>query len=271
MLRCMTYADVNGIRLHYIDEGPRDAPVIVLGHGLLFSTWMWHNQVEALKGEFRCIALDWRGQGRTPASADGKADMDSLTDDLVGLIDHLGLEKVHYAGLSMGGFVGLRFAARYPERVRSLILLDTSAGPEDSEKIPQYRLLAKVYRILGIGAVRSKVEPIMFDPSLVASGGSKALSDPWIAQLKKVKRAGMVRAILGVTDRPSVEHELGNIQAPTLIVVGEHDVATPVAKSEKLAAGITNSRLEIIPGCGHLSTLEKPEIVNELMVNFLAE
>ena len=165
----MPLAEVNGIRFHHTDTGPPpgrpDAETIVFGHGLLFSGWMFEPQVEALREEYRCVTVDWRGQGGTPpvAGSDGYvADMDSLLGDLVALLDHLELPAVHYVGLSMGGFVGMRLAARHPERVRTLTLLDTSAGPEDPEKVKQYRLLATVYRWLGFGPVRGKVEPIIF-------------------------------------------------------------------------------------------------------------
>ena len=265
----MPHAAVNGISFHYTDEGPRDAPALVLGHGLLFSGWMFHPQVAALKDRFRCITVDWRGQGHTPEAPDSKADMDSLTDDLVALLDHLGLGAVHYGGLSMGGFVGMRLAARHPERVLSLILLDTSAGPEDPEKVSQYRLLAKVYRVLGIAPVRGKVEPLMFSPSVVASGASKAIAEEWMGQLKKVPRSGMTKAIRGVTDREPIVDEIGSITAPTLVIVGADDTATPLAKAEVIAATIPGAQLEVVPDAGHSSTIEQPEAVTRLMSDFL--
>jgi pimeloyl-ACP methyl ester carboxylesterase len=268
----MPHADVNGISFHYTDTGEpfAGAPTLVMGHGLLFSGWMFHPQVAALRDRYRCITVDWRGQGDTPAAPDGRADMDTLTADLVALLDHLGLDAVHYAGLSMGGFVGMRLAARHPERVRSLVLLDTSAGPEDPEKIARYRLLARVYRWFGIGAVRSKVEPIMFGPHLLTSPRKDEVVGPWVAKLRTVARPGMRTAILGVTDREPVAPELSRITAPTLVVVGADDVATPVAKSEAIVAGIPGARLEVVPDAGHSSTIEQPEAVTGLMEQFLA-
>lgn len=271
----MPLADVNGIRFHHTDTGPPpgrpDAPALVMGHGLLFSGWMYHPQVDALRDEYRCITVDWRGQGDTPAAPDLAADMDSLTDDLVALLDHLGLDAVHYAGLSMGGFVGMRLAARHPERVRSLVLLDTSAGPEDPEKVSKYRQLALIYRWLGMGPVRKKVEPIMFGSTTLASDRRDAVVEPWFAKLRTVDRKGMRAAILGVTDRAPIIEELARITAPTLVVVGEEDVATPVEKSETIVAGIPGSRLEIVHAAGHSSTIEQPEAVTTLMREFLAE
>lgn len=271
----MPLADVNGIRFHHTDTGPPpgrpDAPALVMGHGLLFSGWMFHPQVAALREDYRCITVDWRGQGETPPAGDLVADMDTLTDDLVSLLDHLGLDRVHYAGLSMGGFVGMRLAARHPERVRSLVLLDTSAGPEDPEKVARYRQLALVYRWLGMGPVRKRVEPIMFGPTTLASSRRAEVVDPWFATLRTVDRKGMRAAIGGVTDRDAVDGELGRIVAPTLVIVGEEDVATPVAKAEAIVAGIDGSRLEVVPDAGHSSTIEQPEVVTALVREFLAE
>lgn len=267
------HANVNGISFHHTDTGEPfpGAPTLVMGHGLLFSGWMFHPQVAALRDRYRCITVDWRGQGDTPASADGVADMDTLLADLVALLDHLGLESVHYAGLSMGGFVGMRLAARHPERVRSLVLLDTSAGPEDPEKVSQYKLLARIYRWFGMGPVRSKVEPLMFGPHLLASSRRDEVVGPWMAKLAQVDRRGMRAAILGVTDREPIAPELSRITAPTLIVVGADDAATPVAKSEAIVAGIPGARLEVVPDSGHSATLEQPEAVTRLVEEFLAQ
>lgn len=267
----MPHAAVNGISFHHTDTGApfAGAPTLVMGHGLLFSGWMFHPQVAALRDRYRCITVDWRGQGDTPAAPDGRADMEALTDDLVALLDHLGLGSVHYAGLSMGGFVGMRLAARHPERVRSLVLLDTSAGPEDADKVTQYRLLARVYRWFGIGPVRSKVEPIMFGPHLLGSSRKDEVVGPWLQKLRSVDRPGMRSAILGVTDREPVEPELSRITAPTLVIVGADDVATPVAEAEAIAARITGARLAVVPDAGHSSTIEQPEAVTTLIDDFL--
>lgn len=269
----MPHADVNGISFHFTDSGEpfAGAPTLVMGHGLLFSGWMFHPQVEALQDRYRCITVDWRGQGDTPPSSSYQADMDSLTSDLVALLDHLGLESVHYAGLSMGGFVGMRLAARHPQRVRSLVLLDTSAGPEDPEKIRKYRLLAQVYRLVGMGPLRSQVEPIMFGPHVLASAQKASVVDPWAQKLSTVDRKGLRAAILGVTDRAAILPELSRITAATLVIVGADDVATPVAKSEAIVAAIPGARLEVVPDAGHSSTIEQPEAVTALMERFLAE
>lgn len=269
----MTLVHVNGINLNIHDtgypDGKPDAPVLVLGHGLLFSTTMWRHQVAVLKDTYRCVAVDWRGQGRTPATPGGY-DMDTLYADLVALIEHLDVGPVHYAGLSMGGFVGQRLAARRPDLVRSLVLIDTSAGPEDPAKISKYRLLATIYGLVGLRPLRGQVAPIMFTPAFLETAEGEATVATWSAEVATQNRTGVKKAIRGVTDRLPVADEIGSISAPTLVIVGSEDVATPVAKAEAIAGSIPGSRLEVLAGVGHVSTLEDPARINALMADFLA-
>jgi 3-oxoadipate enol-lactonase len=268
----MTLVAVNGIQLNITDTGvPTNnptAPVLVLGHGLLFGTSMWRHQIEALRADYRCVAVDWRGQGATPPTEAGY-DMDTLYADLVALIEHLDVGPVHYAGLSMGGFVGLRLAARRPDLVRSLILIDTSAGPEDPDKISKYRLMANVYGILGFRPLRSQVSPIMFTRGWLKTPAGKESERSWITELLPQNRKGVKNAIRGVTDRLPVDDELGSITAPTLVIVGSDDSATPVDKAESIARGIKDSRLDVLTGVGHVSALEDPDRVSALMREFL--
>jgi 3-oxoadipate enol-lactonase len=195
---------VNGAQV-FIDDTATpadrpDAPTIVFGHGLLMSGRMFATQVERLRPRFRCVTIDWRGQGRSPAAEHGY-DMDTLTRDAVAVIERLDAGAVHYVGLSMGGFVGMRLAARHPALLRSLVLLNTSAGPEDPAKVGRYRLLARVYGVVGVGPLRSQVEPILFGPTYRADPATKRQRDEWVAQVGAVKRSGMKKAIYGVTDR----------------------------------------------------------------------
>jgi pimeloyl-ACP methyl ester carboxylesterase len=269
----MPLLSVNGAQVNITDSGAPpgrpDAPTVVMGHGLLFSTSMWRHQTEALRSTYRCVAVDWRGQGGTPPGAGGY-DMDSLYDDLVGVIEHLGVGPVHYAGLSMGGFVGQRLAARRPDLVRSLTLVDTSAGPEDPEKISRYRLLATIYGLVGMRPLLGQVAPIMFSPAFLATPEGKATVNTWVSELRRQDRRGTKSAIRGVTDRLPILDEIPRITAPTQVVVGSADVATPVAKAEAIVAAVPGARLEILPGVGHVSTLEAPGAVTDVLAGFLA-
>lgn len=268
----MGLVSVNGIQLNISDSGVPpgnpDAPVLVMGHGLLFSTSMWRHQIEVLRSSYRCIAIDWRGQGGTPPAA--AYDMDSLYADTVALVEHLDVGPVHYLGLSMGGFVGQRLAARRPDLVRTLTLIDTSAGPEDPEKVKKYRLLAAVYGIFGFKPLLGQVAPIMFSPSYLETDAGRRTVETWVGELAPLNRKGVKGAIRGVTDRHPIEPEISAITAPTLIIVGSEDVATPVAKAKVIRDRITGSRLEVLGGVGHVSTLEDPARVNQLVSEFLA-
>jgi pimeloyl-ACP methyl ester carboxylesterase len=171
----------------------------------------------------------------------------------------------------MGGFVGMRLASRQPQLIKSLMLLETTADPEPAENVGRYRLLNLVARWFGLGLVVNQVMPIMF--------GQKFLTDPTRAELRQVMRKrirqnhrlGITRAVTGVVERASIYEELGKIQAPTLIVVGDQDVATIPAKSERIQAQIAGSRLVIIPGAGHTATVEEPVAINQALMAFLAE
>jgi pimeloyl-ACP methyl ester carboxylesterase len=268
----MPLIEVNGARVYIEDTGAPvgrpDAPAIVFGHGLLFSGRMYAAQVARLKDRYRCVTIDWRGQGRSPGSSGG-ADMDTLFDDAVAIIEGLSAGPVHYVGLSMGGFVGIRLGARRPDLLRSLSLLDTSSGPEDPENVSKYRLLAKVYRVVGMRPVASQVKPIMFGKTYLASEAGKAGVKDFLESLGQVKRAGMVTAILGVTDRQPVFDELPRIHTPTLVVVGAEDVATPVDKAETIVEAIAGARLEIVQEAGHSSTVEQPERLSDLLEAFV--
>lgn len=270
----MPTARINGTTVAYADTGPPpgrpDAATVVFGHGLLFGGWMFRAQVAALRAEYRCVTVDWRGQGETPAPADGY-DMDTLTGDAVALIGKLGVAPVHFVGLSMGGFVGQRIAARQGGLLRSLTLLGTSADGEEPGRSREYKVLAAVYRLLGpVGPVMDRTLPLMFSPASLSAPGHAALRAEWIDRLRRSARPGIRRAVRGVADRTPVHAELARIAVPTLVIVGADDAATPPARAERIAAGIAGARLETVPDCGHSSTLEQPETISGLLRDFLA-
>jgi len=265
---------VNGATIAYSDTGaPKgrpDAPAVVFGHGLLFSKWMFSAQIAELRADYRCIAIDWRGQGDTPPTESGY-DMDTLSLDAIGLIEQLAVAPVHWVGLSMGGFVGQRIAARRPELLRSLVLLDTSAAPEETSAAIQDRILARLYRFTGVAPVKRPVLKLMLGPTFRRDPSKRAVIEDWIGQLSRTDRVGIGKAVLGVANRRAVLDEIGKITAPTLVIVGADDKPTPVKRSEQIVSLIPGSRLEIVPYAGHSSTVEQPEAVTALIKPFLAE
>src|SRR3954471_20100929 len=142
--------DVNGTTLYCEDTGPGSTgETIAFSHGLLWNTTLFAPQIEALRGRYRCIAWDHRGQGRSADDDRHSIGMELVWKDAVALLEKLTPGPVHFCGLSMGGFVAMRMAARRPDLVRSLILIETSADPEPAENIPKYRTLSAVTRYLG--------------------------------------------------------------------------------------------------------------------------
>src|SRR5688500_5647505 len=133
-MRAMPMLEVNGTSLYYEDTGPATSgETIVFSHGLLWGTEMFEPQIAALRGRYRCIAWDHRGQGRSAADHRHCIGMELVWQDAVALLDQLGVARVYFVGLSMGGFVAMRVAARRPDLVKKLILIETSIGPEPME------------------------------------------------------------------------------------------------------------------------------------------
>ncbi|MDN3399355.1 alpha/beta fold hydrolase [Psychrobacter sp. APC 3426] len=266
----MPIININNADIYYEDSAPNDTqkPIMVFAHGLLWNTRMYDKQVEHFQEDYRCIAFDFRGQGQSQITKSGY-DMESLTEDTLGLLAALGIEKCHFVGLSMGGFVAQRIAIKQPELLLSLTLLETSADPEDPKNVPQYRKLIKAIRWLGIKRVSNKVMPIMFGSSFLADKLRKSDRKEWLTMLQGNRKGGVVKATMGVIERSGTYEQLGSITTPTLIIVGDEDAATPYAKSERMHFAIKGSKLAVIKGAGHTATVEEPEQVNRVMSQFL--
>lgn len=265
----MPLLSINGTRLHVEDSGPAASGTTVLfSHGLLWNTRLFDHQVSALKARYRCIAWDHRGQGQSADSDLPSIDMDLLYEDAVALIEQLNLGPVHFCGLSMGGFVGLRLAARRPDLVRSLSLLDTAARAETPKRVILYRRLNLAARWLGTWAVVDRVMPILFARSVLADPARAAEVAAW-RQVVLGSRRSIWRAVNGVIGRAGVEAELDQITAPCQVLVGEEDVATPLEDAEVLARRLRSSRLVVVPRAGHSSPVEQPVLVTAALTGFL--
>ncbi len=262
----MSTVTVNGAELYYEDVG-QGFPLLFL-HGLTFDTRMWTDQVAALSKTYRCISLDFRGHGRSPTS-DSEYSLEQLAEDVHGLLRELGIEQAHVAGLSMGGMVAMRLALAHPEVVRSLMLLDTSAHPEDPGNASQYETMARIIKEQGPQAVMQGVIPIMFSPAFVQGQPQKL--EAFKEQFRKLNREGNYRATLAVTQRRDIREEIKSIGVPTLIIVGEQDLPTPVGQADTIHRQIAGSRLEKIASAGHMTPLEQPEKVTALLEGFLSQ
>jgi pimeloyl-ACP methyl ester carboxylesterase len=266
----MAFAEINETTLFYEDTGSGSTgETIVFSHGLLWGTELFAPQIAALRDRYRCIAWDHRGQGQSAADWRNCIDMELLAQDASALLDHLGVKRACFVGLSMGGFVGMRVAARRPDLVSRLVLIETSIEREPAENVSRYRLLNTIFRRLGPRLVAGRVGKVMLGKTVLGDPDRKAEVDGWIKLM--TRRRDVWRAVNGVIDRaPMAADELAKISVPTLVVVGDEDLATPRAKAERMTAAIAGARLEIVPRAGHSSTVEQPASVNRIIEAFLA-
>lgn len=265
----MPHISINATHLHFTDQG-EGQEAIVFSHGLLFSGRMFDAQVAQLQQKYRCITYDHRGQGDSAVTADGY-DMDTLTEDAAGLIRALNAGPCHFVGLSMGGFVGMRLALRHPELLKSLTLIETTADPEPTENQGRYRLLNFVARWFGLRIVVGRVMPILFGTTFLADPARGAERAQWRDRIASGDRLGITRAVRGVIQRQGLADQLGQIDLPVLIIVGDEDVATVPEKSERMQARIPGARLVRLAAAGHSSPIEQPTAVTAEIRAFLRQ
>lgn len=271
----MPQIDVNGTTLHYVDTGPGSTgQTIAFSHGLLWGVELFEPQIEALRSRYRCIAWDHRGQGQSaPELHRHVIDMELVWQDAVALLEALAPGPVHFCGLSMGGFVAMRMGARRPDLVRSLVLLETSSDAEPVENLGKYRILTRLVKTLGgtlsKPLIRSQVLPIMVGKTILADKARTADVKRFVDIMSR--RADIWRAVNGVIERAGIHVELGRITVPTVVIVGEEDVATVPAKAEKIASAISHAKLVRIPRAGHSSSVEEPAAVTAAIEAFLRD
>lgn len=244
-------------------EAGTGAPVLFL-HGLGGSRTAWEPQLESLAGEFRCIAWDLPGYGDSdplvPLTFHG------IAEAAVRLLDELGIDRADVVGLSFGGQQALHLALRHPERVGRLVLADTSASfGADGTDVEAWKRLR--LDPLDAGVTPADMAEAVID-AITADGFGGAERERTIAAFARIPADGL-RAAVHCLPTHDVRDRLGEIEAMTLVIVGEHDTETPVSYAETLAAGIPHAELAVIPGVGHLTPAEAPERFNALVHAFL--
>lgn len=255
----MPVADVNGQHIHYEDSGGPGAPV-VFSHGFLMDHEMFAPQAEAMSGEFRCIAWDQRGFGRTPAGSPFTY-YDSAADCLA-LMDNLGIAQATLAGMSQGGFLSLRAALIAPERVRALVLIDTQAGVEDPATLAGYGALRDEWMANGPANVQDTVA------GLILGGGVDPA--PWFEKWADLPRDGFALAFQCLGERDDITARLGEITCPAIIFHGDADQAIEMSRAEALRDGLSGcEQLVVVKGAAHAGNLSHPEQVNEALGEFL--
>jgi pimeloyl-ACP methyl ester carboxylesterase len=254
------------MRLAYADEGP--GPAVVLLHGFPLSRVMWQEQLSGIGSAYRVIAPDLRGHGESPAP-EGVYTMDEMADDVVELIDFLHIsERIVLGGLSMGGYVALSLVARYPQRVRALMLMDTRAGADTAEAAKNREVSARA--VLDADRATPVVDamlPKLFCKQTLEERPERV--EPLRTAMMQTSARGIAGALRGMAARPDRTGDLASIAVPTLVMVGQDDVITPPAEAKALADAIPQARLEVIPKAGHLAPYENPSVANHVMVRFL--
>lgn len=254
--------EIDGVSLHCEVSGEGE-PVLFV-HGFPLSGELWGPTVERLEGRVRAIVPDLRGHGASEASAE--VDMGRYAGDLLAVLDVLGERgPVTLVGLSMGGYVAFEVCRRAPERVKALVLVDTRADA-DSEDGARGRLetAERALREGSAGIADGLVEKL-FSPA--ASAG---LRERWRAIMAATPPEGVAAALRAMAARPDSFATLRDLRAPVLVVVGEDDAITPPADARRMHEAAPRSRLEVIPGAGHMTPVEQPDRFTSLLREFLA-
>jgi pimeloyl-ACP methyl ester carboxylesterase len=257
---------LNKAGLNVVETGSGPETLVLL-HGLLFSHRMFDAQIEALRSCFRCVAMDFRGQGDSEVTRSGY-DLATLAEDAIALIEHFGEGPVHLLGFSMGGMVAQRVALKRPDLLRSLVLMNTSAEPEPLSKRPRFALLNLAARFLGLEKVSPKILPLLFSDRFIEDPSQREERERWLAMVNANDRVGASRAVRGVVSRRSILDDIGRIQRPTLIITADQDRATPPSRAPAMHERIDGSDLVTIEGAGHMTTAEQPDAVNRALETF---
>jgi pimeloyl-ACP methyl ester carboxylesterase len=253
------------VHVHHADAG-RGRPLVLL-HGFPLSSAMWVPQRRALADVCRVITPDQRGFGRSPLGDDSPS-LEYVADDLAALLDRLGLDRVVLGGLSMGGYVAMRFSARYPERVAGLVLVDTKATADPPEVLDRRELVAR--RMLEPGGAEALARELV--PGMVGRTTREERPEV-LRQLGDLVRAAPPESIAwgsrAMAARPDSLDVLATMSVPALVVVGEEDEVTPPSDAEAMVGVLPDARLVRIPRAGHMSSLEDPEVFDEAVRDFV--
>ncbi|MEE8606852.1 MAG: alpha/beta fold hydrolase [Nitrospiraceae bacterium] len=258
-------AQINGLTLAYTDEG-KGMPVVFV-HGFPLNRNMWAPQVQALSRQHRVITVDLRGHGESDAPL-WRYTMEQFADDLTGVLDHLSIQQAVMAGLSMGGYILFAFYRKYANRVNALILSDTRAQPDTDEgRAGRFNMAQSAYT-QGSGAIADVMLSKLLCPASLHT--RPELVQQVRGMITAMTLGGMAGDLMGMADRPDSVPLLSTIACPTLIIVGELDLATPPSDAHLMSEQIPGAQLKIIPGAAHLPNLEQPEAFNDAVRSFLA-
>ena len=255
-------ANVSGVDIAYRFDGPQDAPVLLVANSLMANGSMWDGNIAALAERYRVLRYDKRGHGGSGLSA-GPYTIAQLADDAVGLLDALGIQKVHFMGLSIGGMIGQQLGARYPERILSLSLCNTAS------EMPPRSLWEERFEIARTQGIAGLVDGTI----------KRWFTAPFIErapqEIEKVRQMILGTNIEGYIGCGSAVRDMAQstmllkIKAPTLVLSGRHDPACTVDQGTVLNRLIDGSRMVIIEDAAHLSNIEQPVQFNQAVREFM--
>jgi 3-oxoadipate enol-lactonase len=250
------------VEVHHVVSGREDGPVVVLSNSLGATHRMWDANLAELERHFRVVRYDTRGHGGSPVPV-GRYSIDDLADDVVALLDRLGVESAHVVGLSLGGMTGMRLAARNPDRVDRLVVLCTGAHLTPSSA---WTDRAATVRAGGTEAVAEAVVARWFTPGfLEAHPEVKAESEATVAATPAEGYAGCCEVIATM----DLRDDLPSITAPTLAIAGADDPATPPPHLEAIAEAVKDGRLLVVPDSAHLANAQQPETITPAILEHL--
>lgn len=267
----MPIAVIDGQPLHYVDQGT--GPVVVLGSSYLWDHPMWAPQIAALSQQYRVIVPELWGHGQSGPLPAQTRSLDDLARQTLALLDKLDIASINLVGLSVGGMWGARLALLAPQRINSLVLMDTYLGAEPEATRQYYFSLFKM--IEDAGAIPEQlldvIAPIFFRPGI---DRESALYQDFRKSLQDYSRERLLQSIvpLGrlIFSREDLLEQLPRLDKDTtLVMCGDQDKPRPPAESREMAELIDCS-LVLIPDAGHVSARENPEFVNEALLTFLA-
>ena len=260
----MPYAEINGIQIHYELSGLSDGPPILFSNSLASNLHMWDPQMPAFEKHYRVVRYDSRGHGRSDAP-EGPYSIEMLVADAVGLLDHLGIAKADFCGLSKGGMVGQRLATLHPDRVDRLVLCDTGAymGPPD---MWDARITAASENGME-GVVDATIERWFTpafqesDPAAIAKVRSMILGTPVSGFV------GCCKAIQAMDQRETIQA----ITAQTMVLVGADDPATTPDHAREIQERIAGAHLTVLPDAAHLANIEQEALFDNAVLSFLGK
>ncbi|MEY2396890.1 MAG: hypothetical protein QOJ00_64 [Actinomycetota bacterium] len=250
---------VNGVDLHVVDEGTSDVP-LVLVHGYTGAAVDWDDVAPALAQRRRVIRYDHRGHGQSTNTGDADSyTFDALVHDLGAVVDAAGADRIDLLGHSMGGIVAMRFALAYPERVRSLVLMDTGAAPSGGLPMDLVEGLTQRGRTEGMQAVADVMAPLVaalqgrLTPERRAELTARANE-----KLPLMDPEAFALFARELTTYPSMVDQLKTIACPSTVIVGENDAGLRDA-ADVLARDIPGAELVVISDAGHSPQEDRPD------------